>query len=201
LWARSCRRAGTPAAGGGGRCGCLFGEVGARLDLRTGRRAMVGAGEVEKGPLWLAVGRGIGAHLGCPVWAPTDDTGQHNRRSVLAKARWRIDERVTSSGKRLKEASPSPPAGRRGTGGYGVAGAVPRAWYPAARGASPRGAGPSGRCPREGATPREGARVARMPRGGAGARRCGAACARERVRGRFLFGVPLFEHDFLQNFE
>jgi hypothetical protein len=41
--------------------------------------------------------------------------------------------------------------------------------------------------------PREGAR-------GLG-RRGGAACARERVRGRFLVGVPLFELDFLQNFE
>jgi hypothetical protein len=91
LWARSCRRAGTPAAGGGGRHGCLSGEVGARLDSRTGWRAMVGAGEVEKGPLWLAVGRGIGARRGCPVWAPADDTGQQNRCSVLAKARWRID--------------------------------------------------------------------------------------------------------------
>jgi hypothetical protein len=78
-------------AGGGGRRGCLSGEVGARLDSRTGRRAMVGAGEVEKGPLWLAVGRGIGARRGCPVWAPADDTGQQNRCSVLAKARWRID--------------------------------------------------------------------------------------------------------------
>jgi hypothetical protein len=37
---------------------------------------------------------------------------------------------------------------------------------------------------------------AALVRGGAA-----PALARERVRGRFRFGVPLFEHDFLQNFE
>jgi hypothetical protein len=34
-----------------------------------------------------------------------------------------------------------------------------------------------------------------------GCRRARRGCAWERVRGRFLFGVPLFELDFLQNFE
>jgi hypothetical protein len=34
-----------------------------------------------------------------------------------------------------------------------------------------------------------------------GCRRARRGCPRERVRGRFLFGVPLFELDFLQTFE
>jgi hypothetical protein len=50
-------RAGTPAARGGSHRGCRSGGVGARLVQCTGRRAMVGAGEVEGGPLWLVVGR------------------------------------------------------------------------------------------------------------------------------------------------
>jgi hypothetical protein len=48
---------GAPTANGGSRRGCPTGDVGARLGLWTGRRAMVGAGEVEEGPPWLADGR------------------------------------------------------------------------------------------------------------------------------------------------
>jgi hypothetical protein len=73
LRARSCRRAGTPAAGGGGRRGCLSGEVGARLVVRKGRRARGEEGEVVARLLWRAAGRSWQLAVAACL-APEDDT-------------------------------------------------------------------------------------------------------------------------------
>jgi hypothetical protein len=149
-----------------------------------------------------ALARGRPGNWSSPRLPGLGAGGRHRTAEpVLGLSQGEVEDRrrVTSSGRRLKAASPSPPAGRHGTGGYGVAGAVPRARYPATRGASPRDAGPSGRC-----VLRKRLHLGKV-RGQLGCRgvplvRGGAACARERVRGRFLFGVPLFEHVKLQNF-
>jgi hypothetical protein len=66
--ARRGRWAGTPAARGGGRHGCLSGLVGARLDSRTGQRAMARARGGE-GRVNMTCGRlELGAHRDFPSW-------------------------------------------------------------------------------------------------------------------------------------
>jgi hypothetical protein len=54
-------------AGGGGRRGCLSGEVGARLDLRTGRRATVELEEVSGVVVWWRKGAQDTTRRGTPM--------------------------------------------------------------------------------------------------------------------------------------